>query len=233
MDLSRFPRPSGVVDIALTGSQKGPDAYLRPSPSCALRAARPRSLAKGAQPAATVVDWRPIPRGPNKPPAFFPYTPATLLLFGLREALDILLSEGLENVFRGRHRRLAVGVRAAVGPRWRLANLLRGPRRVLRTRWTAVVSGMGARFERGPSPRSTAIDSTLSLRRRNIARLARKGLSASGILGSLNELEVLDDDRWGSRWALRECRSRDHARILARSCRKRIAFRGVGARVGR
>ena len=45
---------------------------------------------------------------------FFPYTPATNLLFGLREALCMLEEEGLENVFR-RHLRLAEATRRAVG----------------------------------------------------------------------------------------------------------------------
>jgi alanine-glyoxylate transaminase/serine-glyoxylate transaminase/serine-pyruvate transaminase len=58
---------------------------------------------------------------------WFPYTPALSLLYGLRESLDMLFEEGLENVF-ARHRRLAKGVRAAVhawgwplcakAPRW-------------------------------------------------------------------------------------------------------------------
>jgi alanine-glyoxylate transaminase/serine-glyoxylate transaminase/serine-pyruvate transaminase len=58
---------------------------------------------------------------------YFPYTPPTQLLHGLRASLDLLLEEGLANVFT-RHRRLAEGVRqgvAALGldlcataPRW-------------------------------------------------------------------------------------------------------------------
>jgi alanine-glyoxylate transaminase/serine-glyoxylate transaminase/serine-pyruvate transaminase len=44
---------------------------------------------------------------------WFPYTPALGLLYGLRESLDMLFEEGLENVF-ARHRRLAAGVRSAV-----------------------------------------------------------------------------------------------------------------------
>ena len=44
---------------------------------------------------------------------FFTYTPATNLLFGLREALRMLNEEGLDNVF-ARHRRLAEAARAAV-----------------------------------------------------------------------------------------------------------------------
>lgn len=44
---------------------------------------------------------------------YFPYTPATVLLRGLRASLDLLFEEGLENVF-ARHRHIAIGVRAAV-----------------------------------------------------------------------------------------------------------------------
>ena len=44
---------------------------------------------------------------------FFPYTPATQLIRGLRTSLDLINEEGLENIF-ARHKRLATGVRAAV-----------------------------------------------------------------------------------------------------------------------
>jgi alanine-glyoxylate transaminase/serine-glyoxylate transaminase/serine-pyruvate transaminase len=44
---------------------------------------------------------------------YFPYTPATQLLRGLRASLDLLLGEGLDNVY-ARHNRLAEGVRKAV-----------------------------------------------------------------------------------------------------------------------
>lgn len=44
---------------------------------------------------------------------YWPYTPNTNLLYGLSESLDMLLAEGLDNVF-ARHQRWAAGVRAAV-----------------------------------------------------------------------------------------------------------------------
>ena len=44
---------------------------------------------------------------------FFPYTPATQLIRGLRASLDLIAEEGLENIF-ARHTRLATGVRKAV-----------------------------------------------------------------------------------------------------------------------
>ena len=49
----------------------------------------------------------------NNKNGFFPYTPATNLLYGLNEALNILLEEGLENVFK-RHNKLAEASRRAV-----------------------------------------------------------------------------------------------------------------------
>jgi alanine-glyoxylate transaminase/serine-glyoxylate transaminase/serine-pyruvate transaminase len=56
---------------------------------------------------------------------FFPYTPATNLLYGLREAIHILEDEGLENVF-ARHDRLAEATRRAVRA-WGLDILCENP----------------------------------------------------------------------------------------------------------
>jgi alanine-glyoxylate transaminase/serine-glyoxylate transaminase/serine-pyruvate transaminase len=57
---------------------------------------------------------------------FFPFTPATNLLFGLRESLHMLMEEGLENVFT-RHDRLAEATRSAVKA-WELELLCRNPK---------------------------------------------------------------------------------------------------------
>ena len=57
---------------------------------------------------------------------YFPYTPALMLLRGLRESLAMIEEEGLETVFE-RHRRLAAGVRAAIVEGWRLALCARAP----------------------------------------------------------------------------------------------------------
>ncbi len=97
------------VDVAVTGSQKG----LMLPPGLGILCVGARALAaseRGGSP-RSFFDWRAILR--ENESGFFPYTPATLVLFGLREALDILAEEGLENVF-ARHRRLADAVRAAV-----------------------------------------------------------------------------------------------------------------------
>jgi alanine-glyoxylate transaminase/serine-glyoxylate transaminase/serine-pyruvate transaminase len=168
------------VDIALTGSQKG----LMLPPGLALLCVSPRAVdvaAKGGSP-RNFFDWRPILE--DNAAGFFPYTPATLLLFGLREALDILLAEGLENVF-ARHRRLADGVRAAVGA-WRLAILCDEPEAYSDT-LTAVVMPEGldsnALIARARERFDLALGVGLGKLRGKVFRI--------GHLGSLNELEVL------------------------------------------
>lgn len=97
------------VDVALTGPQKG----LMLPPGMAILAVGPK--AREANRTATCGryfwDWAPIfernARGE------FPYTPATALIFGLKESLAMLDEEGLANVF-ARHARLAESCRRAV-----------------------------------------------------------------------------------------------------------------------
>ena len=97
------------VDVALTGTQKG----LMLPPGGAILCVGPRALAAGetSRTPRYFYDWRPVIRDMQQ--GFFPYTPATLLLFGLREALRMLFEEGLEQVL-ARHSRLAQGTREAV-----------------------------------------------------------------------------------------------------------------------
>ena len=57
---------------------------------------------------------------------YFPYTPSIPMLYGLREALQMLLEEGLENVFY-RHSYIAGGVRAAILEGWKLELCARAP----------------------------------------------------------------------------------------------------------
>jgi alanine-glyoxylate transaminase/serine-glyoxylate transaminase/serine-pyruvate transaminase len=58
---------------------------------------------------------------------YFPYTPSIPLLHGLRESLQMLKEEGLENVF-ARHTYLAAGVRAAVQTGWKMKLCATGPK---------------------------------------------------------------------------------------------------------
>jgi alanine-glyoxylate transaminase/serine-glyoxylate transaminase/serine-pyruvate transaminase len=98
------------VDVAITGSQKGLMLPAGLGIVCLGPRARDLALADGRAPRA-FFDLRPMLQ--QNADGYFPYTPALSLLFGLREALDMLAEEGLERVF-GRHARLAAGVQAAV-----------------------------------------------------------------------------------------------------------------------
>ena len=97
------------VDVTVAGSQKG----LMLPPGLSFNAVSDKALA--AQKSATLPrsywSWDEM-IGPNKN-GFFPYTPATNLLYGLREALRMLDEEGLDNVFK-RHDRHAEATRRAV-----------------------------------------------------------------------------------------------------------------------
>ena len=97
------------VDVAISGSQKG----LMLPPGISFNALSPRALevAKGAKLPKAFWAWDEIVEM-NKG-GYWPYTPSTNLLYGLHEALDMLLGQGLDTVF-ARHQRWAAGVRAAV-----------------------------------------------------------------------------------------------------------------------
>src|SRR5213594_4126799 len=97
------------VDLAITGSQKG----LMLPPGLGLVCASPRALAAGNQAKCPRVFFDFGDMSKANATGYFPYTPSLPLLHGLRESLDMLFEEGLDDVF-ARHRRLADGVRAAV-----------------------------------------------------------------------------------------------------------------------
>jgi alanine-glyoxylate transaminase/serine-glyoxylate transaminase/serine-pyruvate transaminase len=97
------------VDVTVGGSQKG----LMLPPGLSFNAISEKALVanKSAKMGRYYWDWQEMLK-PNRS-GFFPYTPATNLLWGLREALIMLHEEGLDNVFR-RHDRHAEATRAAV-----------------------------------------------------------------------------------------------------------------------
>lgn len=97
------------VDIAVTGSQKG---FMLP-PGLAIVGFSQRAMAAvaGAKLPRTFFDIRDMATGYAK--NGYPYTPPVGLINGLSMACDMLLTEGLENVF-SRHHRIAEGVRRAV-----------------------------------------------------------------------------------------------------------------------
>jgi alanine-glyoxylate transaminase/serine-glyoxylate transaminase/serine-pyruvate transaminase len=97
------------VDVTVCCSQKG----LMLPPGLGLNAVSSKALeaSKSAKLPRSYWDWEAMIRD-NKV-GFFPYTPATNLLYGLRESLRMLLEEGLERVF-ARHLRHAEATRRAV-----------------------------------------------------------------------------------------------------------------------
>ena len=97
------------ADVTVAGSQKG----LMLPPGLAFNAVSEKALAasKQAKLPRSYWSWDEM-QGPNKN-GYFPYTPATNLLYGLREAIAMLEEEGLDNVFK-RHDRHAEATRRAV-----------------------------------------------------------------------------------------------------------------------
>lgn len=97
------------VDVTVAGSQKG--LMLPPGMSFNAISAKALERSRTATMPRTFWDWGPMLAANER--GFFPYTPNTNLMYGLKEALRLLHDEGLENVF-ARHTRHAEATRAAV-----------------------------------------------------------------------------------------------------------------------
>jgi alanine-glyoxylate transaminase/serine-glyoxylate transaminase/serine-pyruvate transaminase len=110
------------VDVTVCGSQKG----LMLPPGLGFNAVSEKALAarRDARSPRSYWDWEDVLNANRV--GFFPYTPSTNLLYGLREALRMLQEEGLPNVLR-RHGRHAAATRAAVTA-WGLENVCADPR---------------------------------------------------------------------------------------------------------
>jgi len=110
------------ADVTVSGSQKGlmlpPGLSFTAVSEKAIAASRTNTLPR------SYWDWSEMLQFNAK--GFFPYTPASTLLYGLKEALTMLNEEGLENVF-ARHQRLAAACRAAVKG-WGLEILCQDPK---------------------------------------------------------------------------------------------------------
>jgi alanine-glyoxylate transaminase/serine-glyoxylate transaminase/serine-pyruvate transaminase len=110
------------VDLAITGSQKG---LMLPA-GLGIIGVSQKALAKreSAKCPRVFFDFGDMIKANAS--GYFPYTPAVTLLHGLRESLDMLFEEGLDNV-HARHNRLAEGCRAAVRA-WGLELCARDPK---------------------------------------------------------------------------------------------------------
>lgn len=97
------------VDVAIAGSQKG--LMLPPGLSFNAISQKAQDAAKASTTAKSYWQWQDMLEANAR--GYFPYTPATNLLYGLAEAIDMLQEEGLNNVFV-RHQRHAAATRQAV-----------------------------------------------------------------------------------------------------------------------
>ena len=97
------------VDVTVAGSQKG----LMLPPGLSFNAISPKALDAAKHAALPRSYWAWDEMLTSGKSGYFPYTPATNLLYGLRESILMLEEEGLDNVF-ARHRRHAEATRRAV-----------------------------------------------------------------------------------------------------------------------
>jgi alanine-glyoxylate transaminase/serine-glyoxylate transaminase/serine-pyruvate transaminase len=111
------------VDVTVGASQKG--LLLPPGLSFNVPSERALRAARAAGAARAYWDWGPVLEANRH--GYFPHTPPTNLLFGLREALSMLREEGLDTVFL-RHRRHGAATRSAVHA-WGLQTVCRVPER--------------------------------------------------------------------------------------------------------
>jgi alanine-glyoxylate transaminase / serine-glyoxylate transaminase / serine-pyruvate transaminase len=97
------------VDVTVSGSQKG----LMLPPGISFNAVSQKAIAASREAKLPRAFWGWTEIIDMNQQGYWPYTPNTNLLYGLAEALDMILGEGLDNVF-ARHQRLAAACRAAV-----------------------------------------------------------------------------------------------------------------------
>jgi len=115
------------VDVTVTGSQKG--LMLPPGMSFNAVSGKALAVARAARCPKAYWDWEPLIAANRT--GYFPFTPATNLLYGLREALQMIAEEGLDNVF-ARHARHGEATRRAVRT-WGLEIVCANPEEVSNT----------------------------------------------------------------------------------------------------
>ncbi len=168
------------VDVAVSGSQKG---FMLPA-GLAILCASDKALEarKTARCPRCYFDFEDMIR--TNRDGFFPYTPPMSLIRGLRASVDLLLGEGLDNVF-ARHHRLAEGVRRAVDA-WGLTLCAKDPKWYSDT-VSAICVPEG--FDGNAVARLAYLRYGLSLGL-GLSKVAGK-VFRIGHLGDLNELMVL------------------------------------------
>ena len=168
------------VDVTIGGSQKG----LMLPPGLGFNAVSQKGLAaaRAAKQPKSYFSWAEML--PANKEGFFPYTPATNLLYGLAEAIDMLHEEGLERVF-ARHDRLAEATRRAVKA-WGLEIWCRDVK-AYSSSLTAVLLPAG---QDADALRKVALDAFDISLGTGLTKLAKK-VFRIGHLGDTNELTML------------------------------------------
>jgi alanine-glyoxylate transaminase/serine-glyoxylate transaminase/serine-pyruvate transaminase len=169
------------VDVTVAGSQKG--LMLPPGLSFNCISHKALAAAKSARLPRSYWSWEEMLASGKS--GYFPYTPATNLLYGLREALGMLLDEeGLDNVF-ARHRRHAEATRRAVRA-WGL-EVLALDAREYSSSLTAVLLPAGHDADRVREVVLEAFDMSLGT---GLGKLAGK-VFRIGHLGDFNDLTLM------------------------------------------
>jgi alanine-glyoxylate transaminase / serine-glyoxylate transaminase / serine-pyruvate transaminase len=168
------------VDVTVGGSQKG----LMLPPGLGFNAVSDKALAaaKTAKLPKSYFGWEEM-LAANKE-GFFPYTPATNLLYGLAEAIDMLNEEGLDRVFV-RHDRHAEAVRRAVRA-WGLEVLCRDPKHYSSS-LTAVLMPAGHNAD---ALRNVALENFDVSLGTGLTKVAGK-VFRIGHLGDINDLTIV------------------------------------------
>jgi alanine-glyoxylate transaminase/serine-glyoxylate transaminase/serine-pyruvate transaminase len=167
------------VDVGISGSQKG----LMLPPGLSFNAVSEKALAASSKATLPRSYWRWDDMLISNKTGYFPYTPATNLLYGLREALLMLEEEGLERVF-ARHTRHATAARAAVAS-WGLEIVCQNPAEYSSV-LTAVLMPEGHDAD---VLRSTILDAYDMSLGTGLGRFARK-IFRIGHLGHFNDLTL-------------------------------------------
>jgi len=168
------------VDLCVSGSQKG---FMLPTGLgivCASEKAL--EMRKNSKLPKTFFDWEDQIKTNDL--GFFPYTPPMNLLRGLRESLNMIFEEGLENVF-ARHNRMATAVRKAVEA-WGMRPIAKEPKWYSDT-VTAVATPEG--FDGNEVVRHAYKYYNLAMSI-SLAKIAGKAFRI-GHLGDMNELMIL------------------------------------------
>ena len=168
------------VDVTVAGSQKG--LMLPPGLSFNAISDKSRKASQAAKLPRSYWGWEEMLS--NNKTGYFPYTPATNLLYGLREALRMLNEEGLQNVF-ARHDRHAEATRRAVRA-WGLEVLCAVPEEYSSS-LTAVMTPAGHDADRLRKVILEAFDMSLGT---GLGKLAGK-VFRIGHLGDFNDLTLM------------------------------------------